>query len=183
MPAESHSTPWLGQVARRWGHYGATWLVLSVGGILALGLNPPRVSGTSALIAPIAIFGFALASWSAMRQHDRRLCELCTTSMPLNMTERAARYRLRFTVVHAVVSKPLVISYLVVLIGSDLVLMRGTAVERLAWAGIQSSMVYLVLAYASHRRFQPWCPQCRGGHGERDRSDDRGPAPLDNHSR
>jgi hypothetical protein len=183
MAAESHNSPWLAQVACRWGHYGSTWLVLSVLAILALGLNPPDLSGGSALIAPMAILAFALASWSAMRQHDRRLCEVCATSMPLNMIEVAARYRMRFSVVHAVVAKPLVVSYLVVLIGSDVVLLHGTLIERLVWAAIQSTMVYLVLAYASHRKYQPWCPQCQGGHGERDRSDDHGPAPLGSRSR
>ena len=183
MAAESHNPPWLRQLAARWGHYGPTGLLVSVAAILAIGVNPPRLSGPSALVAPSAILILALASWGAMRQHDRHLCEVCATSMPLNMTELASRYRLRFSVVHAAVVKPLVISYLAVLIGSDVLLLHGTLGERLAWAGIQSTMVYLVLAYASHRRFQPWCPQCRGGHGERDRSDDRGPAPLGNRSR
>ena len=183
MPSETHNTPWFGPVARRWGHYGSVGLVLSVAAILALGLNPPGASGGSALVAPVAILTFALLSWSAMRQHDRRLCEICATSMPLNMIEVAARYRMRFSVVHAAAVKPFVVSYLAVLIGSDVVLLRGTMIERLVWAGIQSTMVYLVLAYASHRKYQPWCPQCRGGHGEGDRSDDHGPAPLDIRSR
>jgi hypothetical protein len=153
-----------------------------VAAIVAFGLNPMDVTTPAALAVPIVILVFALLSWRAMRQHDRRLCEICMISMPLNMAEVAARYRLRFAVVHAVVIKSIVISYLVVLIGSDLVLLHGTLMERVVWAAIQSTMVYLVLAYSSHRRFQPWCPQCHGGDGERDRSADRGPAPIDSHS-
>jgi hypothetical protein len=183
MAAESNSAPWLGQAATRWGHFGATWLVLTVVAIIAFGLNPPAATGVSALAAPLAILVFALVSWTAMRQHDRHLCELCAAAMPLNMAEVAARYRLRFAVVHSAVAKFAVISYLAVLVGSDVILLHGSLSERIVWAGIQSTMIYLVLAYSSHRRFQPWCPQCHGGQGERDRSDDRGPAPLDHHSR
>jgi hypothetical protein len=183
MAAESESAAWLSQAASRWGHYGPTWLAMSVAAIIAFGLNPLQLTTTSALVTPLAILAFALASWRAMRQHDRHLCEMCTMSMPLNTAEVAARYRLRFAVVHTVAVKSMVISYVGVLVGADLVLLHGTFMERLVWAGIQSTMVYLVLAYSSHRRFQPWCPQCHGGHGERDRTGDRGPAPVGDHSR
>ena len=26
-------------------------------------------------------------------------------------------------------------------------------------------MIYLILAYSSHRKLQPWCPWCSGGGG------------------
>jgi hypothetical protein len=158
--------------------------VISVAAIIAYGLNPLHVANSahvSALLVPLAILLFALGSWRAMRHHDRRLCEVCAMSMPLNTAEVAARYRMRFAIVHAVVVKSIVVSYLLVLVGSDIVLLHGTLVERIIWAGIQSTMVYLVLAYSTHRKLQPWCPQCHGGQGEP--AQDRGPAPLDNYRR
>jgi hypothetical protein len=183
MTAGGSGSAWLGHSASRWGHFGSAGLTISVFATIILVLRPPAATGSSALIAPAIILAFALISWRAMRQHDRRLCEACARSMPLNMAEVAARYRLRFVVAHAVSVKWAAFSYLALLVGSDLVLLPGAVNERLAWAAIQSTMVYLVLAYSSHRRFQPWCPQCRGGHGERDDSNDRGPVPLNDHSR
>jgi hypothetical protein len=181
MTAGSSDSAWLGRGASRWGHFGSAGLTISVVATIMLVLRPPAATGGSALIAPAIILAFALISWRAMRQHDRRLCEACARSMPLNTAEVAARYRMRFAVAHAASVKWIVISYLVVLVGSDVVLLPGAVNERLVWAAIQSTMVYLVLAYSSHRRFQPWCPQCRGGHGERD-SEFRGPVPLNDHS-
>jgi hypothetical protein len=183
MAAGSNSASWVGPAASRWGHFGPTWIALSVAAVIAFGLNPIPLAPASALAVLFAIAVFALVGWRAMRQHDRRLCETCMTSMPLNPAEVASRHRLRFAVAHALVVKSVGLAYLVVVVGSDLVLLRGNIVARIVWAIIQSTMVYLVLAYSSHRRFQPWCPQCRGGHGDRDRDGDRGPAPLGHQSR
>lgn len=173
----------MGPASSRWGHHGTAFLVTSIAGVIALGLDPQPLSPRVAVLASILILAFVLITWSALRRHDRRLCELCATAMPLNVAEVAARHRLRFAVVHSATVKPVVLSYLAVLLGSDILLMRGSFPERVAWALVQSSMVYLVLAYSSHRRFQPWCPQCHGGQGERDRIHDAGPSPLDQRSR
>ena len=178
MTAGGNSASRLGHGANRWGHFGPTCLALSVAAIVGFGLNPVAVTTTSALVTLTAILAFALISWRAMRQHDRHLCEICAMSMPLNTSEVAARHRLRFAVVHAMVVKSIAMSYLALVVGSDLVLLHGNYIERILWASIQLTMVYLVLAYSSHRRFQPWCPRCHGGHGERDRSKDHDPAPL-----
>jgi hypothetical protein len=51
-----------------------------------------------------------------------------------------------------------------------------SVVGRALWAAVQSTMVYLMLAYGTHRRLQPWCPQC-GGRGD-DRQDADAPDPL-----
>jgi hypothetical protein len=84
-------------------------------------------------------------------------------AMPLDADRVAARYGQRFRAAHLASNRPLVIGYLLVLVLSDILLLRGGILERVCWALVQSSMFYLVLAYSSHRRFQPWCPQCRGG--------------------
>ncbi len=182
MTSDSDSAPWAGRGVSRWAHYGPVWLWISVGAIVAFGLNPVDLSTNSALLALTAIVACAFIGWRSMRHHDRRLCERCVVSMPLNPADVAARYRIRFAIVHALVVRPIGLSYLALVIGSDLVLLHGPTIERIGWAVIQLSMVYLVVAYSSHRRLQPWCPQCRGGHGERDHSFDRGPAPLDSRS-
>jgi hypothetical protein len=167
-----------GNAAARWGHWGPTWLACSVAAILAIGVHPLKPGTPAAILVPMSILAFALISWAAMRQHDRRLCEICAASVPLNASEVAARHHLRFAVAHAGSRRSLVVGYLVVLAGSDVVLLSGNEFQRICWGVIQSSMIYLVLAYSTHRRFQPWCPQCRGGDGRQDHVADRGPAPL-----
>ena len=70
-------------------------------------------------------------------------------------------------------------AYLVLLVGSSVFLMGGTSVLRVAgpyaWSAVQSTMIYLVLCHTTHRRLQPWCPQCRGDDG--DHAVDRDPTP------
>ena len=39
-------------------------------------------------------------------------------------------------------------------LGSNFVMLQ---IGRPVWAGIQLSMIYLVVAQTTHRRFQPWC--------------------------
>ena len=182
MFGAENSAPWPSRGAGRWSHYGLVWLWIAVASVIAFGLNPVPVATNSALLGLSAIAAFALIGWHAVRRHDRRLCEICAAAMPLNMAEVAARYRMRFAIVHALVVRPIGLSYLALVVGSDLVLLHGPTIARIVWAAIQASMVYLVIAYSSHRRFQPWCPQCRGGHGERDHSPDRDPVPLDSRS-
>ena len=164
---------WGGPAASRWGHWGAAWLVACVVALIGLATDPFGRGSIGAIVAPIVLFGCVVAGWLAMRRHDRALCEACVRVMPLNASEVAARYKRQFAVVHAGSNRLLVIAYLAVLVGSDLVLLRHGAAARACWMVIQSSMVYLVLAYSSHRRFQPWCPQCQGGDGDKERD----PAP------
>ena len=38
-------------------------------------------------------------------------------------------------------------------------------IGKIAWALIQSSMIYLIMSHATHRRLQPWCPWCSDGGG------------------
>ena len=54
------------------------------------------------------------------------------------------------------------IPYFAVLIGSSF--LPGQS-GLLIWALVQTSMIYLILAYATHRRLQPWCPWCQSGDG------------------
>jgi hypothetical protein len=112
---------------------------------------------------PVALLGFVILSYLLMRQHDRRLCEACMLSMPLNAAERASRFKRRFWMAHNLSDAKFMVPYLVVLICSNFA--TSTTIGRWAWALIQLSMVYLVLSYSTHRKLQPWCPWCSGGGG------------------
>lgn len=167
--------PWGGRLAGRWGHYGPQMLSASIVGVIMIGLRPPP--GAFALTVPVALLVFVVASWLLMRQHDRRLCEQCVLSMPLNPSEQAVRYKRRFWLAHSGAQPRLVIPYLVVLIGSNFA--TGT-IGRIGWALVQSTMIYLILSYSTHRRLQPWCPWCRGdGRGGEDEDVAPPPPPVD----
>lgn len=175
------SLPWPIRAANRWGHWGAQVLIGANLAAIALVLKPLPYDNPIAVIAPIALFLLVVASWLLMRQHDRRLCENCMSSMPLNASEVAARYRRRFAVAHLASDPRVVVAYLVVLIvsnpsllGSDL--LPGTLAQYV-WATIQSTIIYLVLSYSTHRKLQPWCPRCNGGGGDGDDVDAPDPVP------
>jgi len=143
------------------GHHASTLLIASIVGVVAVGLFPPP--GLLALTVPLALFGFVIVTWLMMRKHDRRLCEQCVTSMPLNPAERAQKVRRRFWMAHTGVEPRFLIPYVVVLIGSNF---ATSPPARAFWALIQLSMIYLILSAKTHRTLQPWCPWCSGGGGE-----------------
>lgn len=157
----SHSEPWRSRAADAIGHHANEILIASIVAVVVLlGLNPlPDFLGMTVLIA---LFGLVLLTWGLMRQHDRRLCEQCMLSMPLNAAEHAARYQRRFWMAHTGSEPRFLIPYLIVLVGSNF---ATSTIGRMCWAVVQLSMVYVVLSYATHRKFQPWCPWCRDGGG------------------
>jgi hypothetical protein len=159
--ADSVSLPYSGGFARSWGHYAPQLLSVAILLVIALGFRPYAV-GLTTLLASVGLLLFVLLTWLHMRDHDRRLCERCASSMPLNAAEHAARYQRRFWLVHSGSNPRLLVPYLLVLVGSNfLTSMPG----RTVWALVQLSMVYLILAHASHRKLQPWCSWCSGGGG------------------
>lgn len=161
------SGAWSAGLPERWGHFGAELLAAAIGGVILVGLHP--LDGAFALTVPLALLLFVLATWLMMRRHDRRLCEHCMAALPLNPSERATRYARRFWLAHAGSEPRLVVPYLAALVGVNFV---PGPVGRLLWALLQGSMIYLLLAYSTHRRLQPWCPWCRGGGGGGGEDDD-----------
>ncbi len=157
--------PWSAGVAERWGHLAPQSLIVAILGVIVLRLRPPA-DPTLALVISIALVSFVITSWLLMRRHDRGLCEHCMAGMPLNPSELAVRYKRRFWLSHSGAQPRYLIPYFAVLIGSSFVPgQRGV----LFWALVQTTMIYLILAYSTHRRLQPWCPWCRedgGGHDE-----------------
>lgn len=165
----------------RWGHWGTRILIGAIVGTIALVLKPLPSDSPGAVLVPVALFSIVIASWLMMRQHDRRLCEDCMSAMPLNASEVATRYRRRFALTHLGSNMRVVAAYLVVLIGSNFVLLDAhllpATMGRYVWAAIQATMIYLVLSYSTHRKLQPWCGICNGGGGG-DNDDVDAPEPV-----
>jgi hypothetical protein len=151
-----------GRALERWGHWGAGILIASTVAAIGLGVRPLPAGTPIALLVPLLLVTLLVFSWIRMREHDRRLCEFCVQSMPLDAAEIAERMHRRFSVAHLGQRRELVLLYMTILVGSNGLLLAGT-IGHFVWALVQASMIYLVLAYSGHRRFQPWCPQCRGG--------------------
>jgi hypothetical protein len=170
MTGESY--PWSERLYGRWGHFAPELLMGAIGAVILLGFRP--VYGPLALASSLGLVSFVLVSWVLMRRHDRSLCEHCVAAMPLNPSELAVRYRTRFWMSHAGAEPRYILPYLAVLIGSNFA--TGTF-GRLAWAIVQSSMIFLILAYSTHRRLQPWCPWCREGGGGDDEPATPDPVP------
>lgn len=171
MTSIDFGATWPVRGANQWGHWGARILIAAIVATIALVLFPIPPDQPAALLVPVALVAMVISSWILMRQHDRRLCEYCMSSMPLNATAVSARYGRRFALAHLGSNRRLAAGYLLVLIGSNVVLVDSGllpgASGRWVWAAVQSTMIYLVLAYSTHRKLQPWCPQCReGGDGE-----------------
>jgi hypothetical protein len=166
----------------RLGHLGPQILIGSILASIALVLRPLPSDTAASTLLPVGLLVTVVASWLLMRSHDRRLCERCMVSMPLNAPEVAARQFRRFAVTHLGADARAVVGYLVVLLGSSVLLaepglLPGASGEYV-WAAVQSTMVYLVLCYSAHRRLQPWCPWCSGdGGGEHRDTDTPRPAP------
>lgn len=161
-----------------WGHFAPEILCASIVGAIVLGVHAP--GGILALTAPVALMTLVVVSWLCMRRHDRRLCEQCMSSMPLNAAEHAAKYQRRFWMAHTGSERRFLIPYLAVLIGSNF--FPGTW-GRIAWAVIQLSMIYLIMSHVAHRRFQPWCPWCSDGGGGSEQDDVTPPPPLPDRDR
>jgi hypothetical protein len=162
----SGATPWPGKMAAWWGHRSSRLLIGAIMGSILLRLRPLPAGTVISLMVPIALMALVITSWLLMRKHDRRLCESCMSTMPLNAAAVAARRIRRFRVTHLGSNKVLVVGYLIVLVGSAFV--PGTF-GLIVWTAAQLSMIYLVLAYSSHRTLQPWCPWCSdngGGHDQ-----------------
>jgi hypothetical protein len=149
----------------RWGHWAPPLLKLSIAASIALGFQQDAASSLGLLLR-VGLIAFVVMTWLQMRQHDRRLCESCAAAIPLNASEQAHKHTRKFATAHAGSNAKVVVPYLVVLLGSNLLLTVPHG--RWPWAVIQASMIYLISAHATHRRLQPWCPWCSGGGGGTD---------------
>jgi hypothetical protein len=142
------------------GHY-APWLLAIVMGALIVMTLVPAVSSFVAwellLLAQVAVLFLALSMFA----HNRRLCGRCIASVPLDASQVAARYTTRFRIAHLFERKLYAGGYLGLVIGSAFLYTHP--VGRYGWAAIVASLVYLLQAYVTHQRLQPWCPRCKNG--------------------
>jgi hypothetical protein len=173
---DSVRMPWGSRLTDRLGHHANEILIVSIVAVVGLGLHP--LPGAFAFTVPIAVFGVVLLSWLLMRQHDRRLCERCVLSMPLNPSEQSIRYKRRFWMAHTGSEPRFLIPYLIVLISSNF---ATSTVGRIGWAVVQLSMIYLIQSSTTHRRLQPWCPWCSGGGGGEEVDETPPVLPHDDH--
>jgi len=138
-----------------WGHYAPDVLSVVIVTLVALRFfRPPQIT-----VLPIAavLFAAVVGSWLLLRRHDRRLCEPCMSSMPLDPSRRAQRYGYRFKLAH-LGSKPLlVVAFLVFVMGSAA--LPGT-IGKGIWVAAQLTLIVSIRSYVTHRRLQPWCPVC-----------------------
>jgi hypothetical protein len=172
--------------AGRWGHHAPTVLTGVIVAYIVFVLRPPPPGSLAGVVAPSVLVAILLSSWVAMRRHDRRLCEFCVAGMPINPAEAAIRYRRRLALAHLGSHRTIASAYVVVLLGSNLLILGGPPLLRLCgpyvWAGVQATMIYLVLSHTTHRRLQPWCPQCAGG-DDGDHALEQDPEPSGSRSR
>lgn len=164
-------------MSRTAGHYAPWFLAALVSGLIVLTLVPewagvvpwPLLAGVLLAVLVAALY-LALCVFA----HNRRLCEKCIGSVPLDASRVASRYGLRFRVAHLFERKVFALAYLAALTGSAL--LYEYPVGRVGWALAEVSLLYLLLVYVTHQRLQPWCPQC--GNGGEERTAPAGPRPL-----
>jgi hypothetical protein len=151
-------------MSRTAGHYAPWFLAALLGGLVVLTVVPalaaaiPPAVMLGALLVALVAAGYLAACVFA---HNRRLCERCIASVPLDASRVADRYGLRFRVTHLFERRALAVAYLAAVLGSAA--LATHPIGRYAWAAAQASLGYLIFAYLTHQRLQPWCPQCRGG--------------------
>jgi hypothetical protein len=167
--------------ATRWGHNGPTIFVAVIGAMAVLALQPlPYPTGAKPLIS-LSFVSILITTWLEMRKHDRALCERCVADFPLNPAESAVTYRRRLAMVHLLAERRAATWYLVGILVACLLPPLAPAAFRLpalaVWLVALGSLAYLLLSGVSHRRLQPWCPQC-GPQGGSD-IETHQPTPLD----
>ena len=185
--AHSHAASWAGgQSAGRWGHWAPQILVVAIVTSVVLVVRPLPYDNPAAVLAPFLLIAGVLATWVQLRRHDRSLCELCMAAMPLNPSADAQRFRRRLAMAHLGTVRRALMAYVLVIVTFDLLLVLVPAsllpVASYAWAGVQSTLIYLVLAHSTHRRLQPWCPRC-GDEGGGDGMEAPDPVPVDSQGR
>jgi hypothetical protein len=142
------------------GHY-APWLLATVlvALIVATLVLPVSLFIPWPVLAAVLVVAFFMGT--SIRSHNRRLCERCIASLPLDAPTVASRYARRFRVAHLFENKLFALCYLIVLVASSL--LYGNPIGRFGWAVAAASLVYLLSVYVTHQRLQPWCPYCRNG--------------------
>ncbi len=149
---------------RTTGHYAPWFLAAVAAALIVLTVVPPL---SDAVPWPVLLAVLGLAGYLALAvfAHNRRLCERCIGSVPLEASRVAEKYGRRFRVAHLFENRLYAFGYLGAVVGAAL--LAAHPVGRYVWAAAQATLVYLLFVYVTHQRLRPWCPQCRRGGDER----------------
>ncbi len=113
------------------GHYAPWFLATLVGALVVLTLIP-AVSTLVPWQVLLALLVVAFLLGLSILAHNRRLCERCIASLPLDAATVAGRYAVRFRVAHLFESRLFALCYLGALVGSSL--LYSHPVGRYGWA-------------------------------------------------
>lgn len=164
--------------ATRWGHSAPTILTAVIGASVLLALRPTAYDATLRPLISLALLGLMIATMVEMRRHDRALCEWCAADMPLNPAQRAQSLARRLAFVHLISERKAGRNYLLAVLVACLLPLFAPASLRIPVMTVailaSASVIYLVLSQVTHRRLQPWCPQC----GDQGGQDAETPTPL-----
>ena len=155
------------------GHYAPGLLSALICLLIVLTLAPTVTSHVPGLVLLGLLVVVLLLAYSVFA-HNRRLCERCIASLPLDASTVAARHAVRFRIAHLFERKRYALCYLAALVAGSL--LYSHPIGRYGWAAAQASLIYLLLVYTTHQRLQPWCPQC--GNGGHERTASTAPTPI-----
>ena len=177
---------WATPAASRWGHAGPSIFVGIISSMALLAVLPvPYPPGGKPLVS-LTFIVLMLVTFVEMRKHDRGLCERCAADFPLNPAQDAETHSRRLATVHLMADKRIARWYLVaILVACLLPIFVPEMLQlpaRALWLASLASLVYVVQSGVTHRRLQPWCPQC-GNQGGEEQVDTPEPMPMGGLSR
>jgi hypothetical protein len=135
-------------------HHSSALLVASAPAALAISWLP---LGAARPFASLGLLIVIVGAWFALRRHDRTLCERCLCDFPDNPSADAERFHRRLHAVHLVSGRRGALTYLGAIFTAMVLLGSMASPPALA------TVAYLFLAQRTHRRLQPWCPECANG--------------------
>jgi hypothetical protein len=171
--------------ASRWGHAGPRIFAGVLAAMALLAVLPITYPPGGKQLVSFAVIALMIVTLVEMRKHDRALCERCVADFPLNPAQEAETHRRRLEAAHLLAERRAATWYLVAILVACLLPLVAPAPLRapalLLWLAALASLVYVMQSGVTHRRLQPWCPQC-GPQGGSDQVETPEPTPLDSMS-
>jgi hypothetical protein len=171
--------------ASRWGHAGPRIFAGILGTMALLAVLPVTYPPGGKQLVSLAMLALTIVTLLEMRKHDRALCERCVADFPLNPAQEAETHRRRLAAAHLMAERRAAAWYLAAVLVACLLPILAPPPLRvpalLLWLASLASLVYVMQSGVTHRRLQPWCPQC-GPQGGSDQVETPEPTPLDSMS-
>lgn len=127
-------------------------------------------------VTSVTAFVIIAAVFAQVAVHDRRLCERCAASTPLDPQRSVTRWKLLLRLSHV---KRLTFALMAVLT-VKLILEQAFRPAGWLFAFDEATTAVLgvfVLSWWAHSRLQPWCPWCHwGGGGDHEEAPEPDPA-------